>query len=37
MAVSVYVVLSADASSSRKPAIDASRDDRKSHFDDSSI
>jgi hypothetical protein len=37
MAASVYVALSADASSSHKAAIDVSRDDRKSCFDDSSI
>jgi hypothetical protein len=32
MAASVYVALSADASSSHKPAIDAPRDNRRSHF-----
>jgi hypothetical protein len=33
----VCVVLSADALSSHKPEIDASRDDRKSRFDDSFV
>jgi hypothetical protein len=37
MAASVYVVLSADALSSRTPVIDAPRGGRKSCFDDSSI
>jgi hypothetical protein len=32
MAASVYVALSADASSSCKPAIDAPRNNRRSHF-----
>jgi hypothetical protein len=37
MAMSVYVVLSADASGSRTPAIDAPRDGQKSHFNDPSV
>jgi hypothetical protein len=37
MVVSVYVALSADALSSRKPAIDAPRDNRRSHFNNSHV
>jgi hypothetical protein len=37
MAVSVYIALSADASSSHTPAIDALRGGQKSCFGDSSV